>query len=115
MKKMKTLEQLSKEAASALIFESVDTPQIEITISNPKSEDAYTIKVPKMFLEEFAKLAAEQSKPINFSDRKWLIEMREATLEAADTPVLSRAWSRAFMELSDAFDRIDAMVARTTL
>ena len=64
---------------------------------------------------ETEKQMNEQFGSINFSDRKWLIEMREAALQQAEISYLNSSWSRAYIQLADAFDRLDAMVARTEL
>jgi hypothetical protein len=56
---MKNLKELSEKAALALIFEPVDTPQVQINILNSNKESTYTITVPKLFLEEFARLVIE--------------------------------------------------------
>ena len=41
--------------------------------------------------------------------------MRQAALSHSMTPAMDSYWKRAFMQLADAFDRLDAMVARTEL
>jgi len=53
---VKNLKELSEKAALALLFEPVDTPQVQINILNSNKESTYTITVPKLFLEEFARL-----------------------------------------------------------
>jgi hypothetical protein len=57
----------------------------------------------------------EQFGSIDFSNRDFLIEMRQAALSHSMTPAMDSYWKRAFIQLADAFDRIDAMVARTEL
>ena len=52
---------------------------------------------------------------IDFSNREVLIEMRQAALSHSMTPAMDSCWKRAFIQLADAFDRLDAMVARTEL
>jgi len=56
---------------------------------------------------------AKQFETIDFSNREFLIEMRQAALYHSTTPALDPSWERAFVQLADAFDRIDAMIART--
>lgn len=57
----------------------------------------------------------EQFGSIDFSNRDFLIEMRQAALSHSMTPAMDSYWERAFIQLADAFDRLDAMVARTEL
>lgn len=52
---------------------------------------------------------------IDFSNREFLIEMRQAALSHSMTPAMDSYWKRAFIQLADAFDKLDAMVARTEL
>jgi hypothetical protein len=64
---MKTIQELITEAASSMIFEEIQKTKIlDITIS-PKedSSNIYSIRVPKLFLEEFARLAIENHKTIS--------------------------------------------------
>jgi hypothetical protein len=56
-----------------------------------------------------------QFETIDFSNREFLIEMRQAALLFSKTPELAPSWERALIQLADAFDRVDAMVARTEL
>lgn len=61
---MKTIQELITEAASSMIFEEIQkTTILDITIC-PKedSSNIYSIRVPKLFLEEFARLAIENHK-----------------------------------------------------
>jgi hypothetical protein len=57
---MNNLKELSEKAALALLFEPVDTPQVQINVLNSNKENTYTITVPKLFLEEFARLVIEE-------------------------------------------------------
>ena len=56
-----------------------------------------------------------QFETIDFSNREFLIEMRQAALLFSKTTELAPSWERALIQLADAFDRVDAMVARTEL
>lgn len=46
-------------------------------------------------------------------NRQWLINMREDVLEHSKINHLDGQWKRAYENLADAIDRIDAMIART--
>lgn len=52
---------------------------------------------------------------IDLTDREFLINLREACLDAAEVDNLSPSWARAYLSLADAADRLDAMNARITV
>lgn len=53
------------------------------------------------------------SQPSNYlKNRQWLINMREDVLEHSKISHLDGQWKRAYENLADAIDRIDAMIAR---
>jgi hypothetical protein len=64
---MKTIQEVVIEAAGAMVFEDAQsTPMIEVTISSKEdSSNSYSIRLPKLFLEEFARLAVENYKTLN--------------------------------------------------
>lgn len=46
-------------------------------------------------------------------NRQWLIETREDVLEHSKIKNMNEQWKRAYENLADALDIIDAMIART--
>lgn len=69
---MKTIEQLVEEASHVLVFEDNNTPKLEIKISAKSEEynwnNEYTVSIPTVFLQEFARLVIE-NKNIHDSNR----------------------------------------------
>ena len=64
---METIEQALTQAAQVLNFEKKDeVVMLDITISNNTEPDSfYTIRLPKLFIEEFARLVIENYKTLN--------------------------------------------------
>lgn len=64
---MKTIEQALTQAAQILIFEKKDDVRmLNITISSNTNPDSfYTVSLPKLFIEEFAKVVIENHKTLN--------------------------------------------------
>lgn len=48
-------------------------------------------------------------------ERKELIQIREKTKHAAQTPHLNPSWKRAYLHIADAVNHLDAMIARTRI
>ena len=63
---MKTIEQALTQAAQVLIFEKKDDVRmLNITISsNAEPNSFYTVSLPKLFVEEFAKVVMENHKTL---------------------------------------------------
>ena len=63
---MKTLEQALTQAAQVLIFEKKDDVRmLNITISsNAEPNSFYAVSLPKLFIEEFAKVVMENHKTL---------------------------------------------------
>lgn len=63
---MKTIEQALTQAAQVLIFEKKDeVTMLNITISSNKEPDSfYNVSLPKLFVEEFAKVIIENHKTL---------------------------------------------------
>ena len=57
---MNNIEELSRKATAALIFEPITTPVFDVTISPTDSTQTYKFSVPKLFLKEFARLVIEE-------------------------------------------------------
>lgn len=64
---MKTIEQALTQAAQVLIFEKKDeVKMLNITISSNKEPNSfYNVSLPKLFVEEFAKVIIENHKTLN--------------------------------------------------
>ncbi len=63
---MKTIEQALTQAAQVLIFEKKDDVRmLNITISsNTNPHNFYAVSLPKLFIEEFAKVVMENHKTL---------------------------------------------------
>lgn len=63
---MKTIEQALTQAAQVLIFEKKDEVRmLNITISSNKEPNSfYNVSLPKLFVEEFAKVIIENHKTL---------------------------------------------------
>lgn len=63
---METLEQALTQAAQVLNFEQKDElVMLDITISsNTDSDNFYTIRLPKLFIEEFTKVVIDNQKTL---------------------------------------------------
>ena len=63
---MKTLEQALTQAAQVLIFEKKDDVRmLNITISSNTNPDSfYAVSLPKLFVEEFAKVVIDNHKTL---------------------------------------------------
>lgn len=63
---MKTIEQALTQAAQVLIFEKMDeVTMLNITIfSNKEPNSFYNVSLPKLFVEEFAKVIIENHKTL---------------------------------------------------
>lgn len=63
---MKTIEQALTQAAQVLIFEKKDeVTMLNITISSNKEPDSfYNVSLPKLFIEEFARVIIKNHKTL---------------------------------------------------
>lgn len=63
---MKTIEQAITQAAQVLIFEKKDeVTMLNITISSNKEPNSfYNVSLPKLFIEEFARVIIENHKTL---------------------------------------------------
>jgi hypothetical protein len=63
---MKTIEQAITQAAQVLIFEKKDeVTMLNITISSNKEPNSfYNVSLPKLFVEEFARVIIENHKTL---------------------------------------------------
>lgn len=80
----------------------------KLEVSDSKFEPIY-----KQLLESATEVSEIGPEPLPDLGRKELIRIRMRAEELADTRGIDRSWTRAYLQLADAANNLDAFLART--